>query len=626
MSSRHEEGTDSGNWFQNQPGPETISLLNFGDNLQSMIQEIERKKVTDWNKSDVEQFLNRTSLEMYCKNFSDNEISGRDLIKLKEKDLIDLGVNVKGHRIQLRDAIQKLRDFSKKEVRQKLMRNMPQKFSKSKNHKQKHHNQQNNDREDINRSSSNRGHVFEPPPRKGSPNHSPQNIATRQRMPIRSMEERINSYVEYIPPIINEEDGDSDSQSSKANSEDTYVIKKNGTKSQDSKDKIPHKNQKNLEKNSLKLDNKKSDSTINKKLDNKNSSNVRKRPNSIDNLNVNNDKFNQQYFNKKSSKRNEMKLKDFVEYIRQTTSDTIPVVNIKDHVSNLKIIYDEGDGKYVKSIASPLRNRQVYQKKQAKESLIVEINNKSDEKYCIKINNDDLDLSNENLSNQPQPSSKKSSSTQSSRSSISSNVSIISDIKIPKADLEFSETNLLGKGFLGKTYFGTYLGQTVAIKQCVKKNSKKEIYREAKMLNTLTHPNIVLFMGICIEASKKLEKRKKLKKLLETGCNKDKDIYQYFYIVTEYMTHKSLFDILHVKKKRFSEKEQINLFEDIALGMTYLHGRGIMHLGLKSSNILIDDGWNFKITDFGLTGLTTLNQKIDKKGIHSKSDMNINNT
>lgn len=44
--------------------------------------------------------------------------------------------------------------------------------------------------------------------------------------------------------------------------------------------------------------------------------------------------------------------------------------------------------------------------------------------------------------------------------------------------------------------------------------------------------------------------------------------------------------------------------------MVYLHGRKVMHCDLKSSNVLIDENWNVKLCDFGLSRIkSTLNKK-----------------
>jgi serine/threonine protein kinase len=48
--------------------------------------------------------------------------------------------------------------------------------------------------------------------------------------------------------------------------------------------------------------------------------------------------------------------------------------------------------------------------------------------------------------------------------------------------------------------------------------------------------------------------------------------------------------------------------------MSYLHGKNVLHCDLKSSNVLIDENWNVKLCDFGLSRLKD-NKKNNKANI-----------
>jgi serine/threonine protein kinase len=46
---------------------------------------------------------------------------------------------------------------------------------------------------------------------------------------------------------------------------------------------------------------------------------------------------------------------------------------------------------------------------------------------------------------------------------------------------------------------------------------------------------------------------------------------------------------------------QIKMAYQAAKGMHFLHSSGIVHRDLKSLNLLLDNKWNVKVSDFGLT-------------------------
>jgi len=98
--------------------------------------------------------------------------------------------------------------------------------------------------------------------------------------------------------------------------------------------------------------------------------------------------------------------------------------------------------------------------------------------------------------------------------------------------------------------------------------------REAKLLATVNHPNIVTVFDSG----------------LSEGCP---------YLVMEYYEGRSLRDFLRVDKplpiKRISD-----ILRPISVALTYLHERGIVHRDLKPENVLVDDQEWVRICDFGI--------------------------
>jgi serine/threonine protein kinase len=96
-------------------------------------------------------------------------------------------------------------------------------------------------------------------------------------------------------------------------------------------------------------------------------------------------------------------------------------------------------------------------------------------------------------------------------------------------------------------------------------------------------------------------------------------------IISEYMKNKSLWHNLHEIKQRFSAQEKINLIEAVAKGMTYLHERDICHYSLKSQNILMDEGWTAKISDFGLRNYKHFGEDPDSPAPHHSEKFMVGN-
>ena len=76
------------------------------------------------------------------------------------------------------------------------------------------------------------------------------------------------------------------------------------------------------------------------------------------------------------------------------------------------------------------------------------------------------------------------------------------------------------------------------------------------------------------------------------------------------MSNGSLADLLFKSESHPSWRERVRIALDIARGILYLHEECeacIIHCDIKPQNILMDDSWTGKISDFGLAKLLTPN-------------------
>jgi len=166
--------------------------------------------------------------------------------------------------------------------------------------------------------------------------------------------------------------------------------------------------------------------------------------------------------------------------------------------------------------------------------------------------------------------------------------------KIEHSELQFCE--LLGKGYFGEVRRAIWKGTEVAVKEIYKNSFGIQtdldvFYKELSIISKLRHPNVVQFLGACIEDSHR--------------C-----------IVTEYLRGGNLHQLIHYNWDTFQKSSVLRhrITCDIIKGMTYLHDSKILHRDLTSKNLLLDSNLNCKISDFGLSKI-----KEDSRGEISSS-------
>ncbi|XP_049391285.1 probable serine/threonine-protein kinase PBL21 [Solanum stenotomum] len=155
------------------------------------------------------------------------------------------------------------------------------------------------------------------------------------------------------------------------------------------------------------------------------------------------------------------------------------------------------------------------------------------------------------------------------------------------ATQNFREANLLGEGGFGSVYKGRLeSGLVVAIKQLNLDGLQghQEFIVEVLMLSLLHHKNLVNLIGYCTDGDQRL-------------------------LVYEFMPMGSLenhlFD-LERGKKPLSWSTRLKIASGAAHGLEYLHCEAnppVIYRDLKSSNILLDNDFNPKLSDFGLAKL-----------------------
>jgi len=140
----------------------------------------------------------------------------------------------------------------------------------------------------------------------------------------------------------------------------------------------------------------------------------------------------------------------------------------------------------------------------------------------------------------------------------------VDDVKLDRFPVSY--------GGFGAIYVGYYGGLKIAAKHLYNAYSMDEFQNEVKLMCQLRHPHCILCIGYVLE-----------NKLIVMEWIGGGDL--------ESLIRKNIND-LKLKKR---------ICEEIIIGLSYLHSKGVVHRDLKPANILLTEFNQVKITDFGLS-------------------------
>jgi serine/threonine protein kinase len=183
---------------------------------------------------------------------------------------------------------------------------------------------------------------------------------------------------------------------------------------------------------------------------------------------------------------------------------------------------------------------------------------------------------------------KKTEKVKEGGSGLETNLRYFTYKELAEATNDFKDE--VGRGGFGVVYKGTIqAGSTrvVAVKKLDKvvQDGEKEFKTEVQVIGQTHHKNLVRLLGFCDEGQNRL-------------------------LVYEFLSNGTLANFLFgCSKPNWKQRTQIAF--GIARGLLYLHeecGTQIIHCDIKPQNILLDNYYNARISDFGLAKLLVMDQ------------------